>query len=111
MTERWYEELYDHFPDYDEEPYVQNTEAEVDFIERELDRERSSLSSSPRMLDVGCGSGRHALALAQRGYGVLGLDLSRAMVEQGRSRARGFSREVSPSRDHFEIGATAGLLS
>lgn len=83
MSEPWYETLYEHFPDYDEEPYVQNTEREVDFIERELEVEPST-----KILDVGCGTGRHTLSLARRGYNVVGLDLSEYMVRRGHAAAR-----------------------
>ncbi|NOR83883.1 MAG: class I SAM-dependent methyltransferase, partial [Ardenticatenales bacterium] len=34
MSKKWYEELYESFEKYDQEPYTQNTQAEVDFIER-----------------------------------------------------------------------------
>jgi ubiquinone/menaquinone biosynthesis C-methylase UbiE len=83
MSEPWYRKLYEYFPDYDDEPYVQNTEQEVDFIERELEVDRGE-----RILDVGCGTGRHTFSLAQRGYPVVGLDLSESMVRRGRARAR-----------------------
>jgi len=83
VTEPWYRTLYDHFPDYDEEPYVQNTEAEVDFLEEQLDGDRSR-----RILDVGCGTGRHVLALGRRGYRGVGLDLSASFVRRGRAAAR-----------------------
>lgn len=88
MTRRWYEELYDYFPDYDDEPYVQNTEAEVDFIEDELGDDHSSPKRSVRILDIGCGTGRHALELVRRRYRVVGLDLSESMVRQGQGAAR-----------------------
>ena len=45
--------------------------------------------------DLGCGPGAHALALARRGYDVVGVDGSRRMVEVARTRA---------ARD--EVGAT-----
>jgi len=32
----WYEALYEDFPDYDQEPYTQNTAAEVEFLLGEL---------------------------------------------------------------------------
>ncbi len=40
-----------------------------------------------RVLDAACGTGRHAIALAQRGLDVAGADLSKAMVEQARRNA------------------------
>jgi len=36
------------------------------------------------VLDSACGSGQHAISLAQRGYQVIGADLSTPMVEQAR---------------------------
>jgi glycine/sarcosine N-methyltransferase len=40
-----------------------------------------------RVLDAACGTGHHAIALAQRGYKVIGADLSAAMVERARKNA------------------------
>ena len=39
------------------------------------------------VLDVGCGTGELALALAQRGLTVLGVDLAEAAIAQARAKA------------------------
>jgi len=39
------------------------------------------------ILDLGCGTGGHAVPLAQRGYEVVGVDRSEAMLAQARQRA------------------------
>ena len=39
------------------------------------------------MLDVGCGTGTHAVALARRGHRVTGVDLAAAAIERARVRA------------------------
>jgi len=39
------------------------------------------------LLDLGCGTGRHAVELASRGYEIVGVDLSEAMLERARRRA------------------------
>jgi glycine/sarcosine N-methyltransferase len=39
------------------------------------------------ILDAACGSGGHALALAERGYRVVGTDASSAMIELARTKA------------------------
>lgn len=44
---------------------------EVDFIEESL-----GIAAGGVVLDLGCGSGNHAVELASRGYGVVGYDLS-----------------------------------
>jgi len=82
MMDAWYETLYEHFSAYDDEPYVQNTDAGVGFIEQHLDCGRPC-----RILDVRCGTGRHTRALARRSYQVVGLDLSEYMVRRARSAA------------------------
>ncbi len=41
-----------------------------------------ALRPGARVLDVGCGPGRHALALARRGFAVTGLDRSAALLGQ-----------------------------
>ena len=64
-----------------EEKSPADTRAEVDFLLRRLHLPRGA-----RILDVPCGYGRHAAALARRGFRVVGVDLSRAMIAEGRRR-------------------------
>ena len=47
-----------------------------------------------RILDTACGTGKHALALAQCGYQVTGADLSAAMIDQARAHAAAAGLEV-----------------
>ena len=56
--------------------------AELPFIERKLEA-----LAARRVLDAACGTGMHALALAQRGYAAVGADLSVGMIEQARDNA------------------------
>ncbi len=72
-----------HAPHYMDEPFVTGTTAEVDFLIEHL-----GLTSEQRILDMGCGTGRHALDLARRGYTVTGVDLSDGMLEQARAVAQ-----------------------
>lgn len=53
-----------------------------------------SAQGARRVLDAACGTGRHAIALAQRGYEVAGADLSAAMVSQARANAAAAQVEV-----------------
>jgi SAM-dependent methyltransferase len=55
-------------------------------------------------LDLGCGNGRVALALAERGYGVEGLDISPSMVEEARAAA-----EAQGVDARFRIGDAVSL--
>jgi SAM-dependent methyltransferase len=80
-------EWFRHFFDADyvaqlrEEKSPAQTRREVDFLLR-------SLRPAPgaRILDVPCGYGRHAARLARRGFRVVGVDLSRAMIAEARRR-------------------------
>lgn len=73
-----------HAPQYMTNCFTQNTVAEVDFLLDVL-----ALQPGASVLDVGCGTGRHAVALATRGYGVTGIDLSAGMLTQARKAADG----------------------
>lgn len=46
-----------------------------------------NLRPGMRVLDLACGAGRHAIALAQAGLDVTGLDLSAILLAKARSRA------------------------
>ena len=67
---------------YEDNEFTKNTVGEIDFLLREL-----SLPAGAAILDVGCGTGRHAIELAGRGYGVTGLDLSSGMLAQAKAGA------------------------
>ncbi len=60
-------------------------EKECDFLQQIW--EELSSDSIGRILDLGCGTGGHALPLAQRGYDVVGVDRSEQMLEIAREKA------------------------
>ena len=72
-----------HAPIYAENVFTRNTVREVDFLLEEL-----GLPAGAAVLDVGCGTGRHAVELARRGYAVTGLDLSSEMLARAADAAR-----------------------
>jgi SAM-dependent methyltransferase len=76
--------MYDEFSsDYDRFVNWSNRLAvELPFIEQQLQQ-----AGAQRVLDAACGTGKHAIALAQKGYAVVGADLSTGMIEQARANA------------------------
>ncbi len=56
---------------------------ECDFIEQELKHNKTV-----RILDVGCGTGRHSIELTKRGYNVTGVDLSENQIKRAREKAQ-----------------------
>lgn len=80
---QWYEELFENYGNqYDKEIFVQGTLGECDFIEKELNHDQSK-----KILDIGCGTGRHAIELTKRGYLVTGIDLSESQLKRAREKA------------------------
>jgi SAM-dependent methyltransferase len=69
-------------PAYLRNAFTKGTEQEVEFLVDALE-----LAPGMRVLDVGCGPGRHALALARRGFDVVGVDHSPEFVALAREAA------------------------
>ncbi|MCL2726865.1 MAG: class I SAM-dependent methyltransferase, partial [Bacteroidales bacterium] len=83
MKKQWYELLFENYgQNYDNEGFTQGTVGECDFIEKEFNFDKSL-----RILDVGCGTGRHAIELTKRGYRVTGIDLSESQLKRAREKA------------------------
>jgi SAM-dependent methyltransferase len=80
----WWEELFnDDFLRTSEKLTDEQIAREVDFIEDSL-----SIEKSGAMLDLACGTGRHAIELARRGYEVVGFDLALAMLARAGDEAQ-----------------------
>lgn len=60
--------------------------AECDLLERVFQQYASQRVKT--ILDLGCGTGNHALLLAARGYSVVGVDRSEDMLGIARSKAK-----------------------
>jgi SAM-dependent methyltransferase len=84
VTEReHWEDLADHLgPAYLRYSFTKGTVQEVDHIVGAL-----GLQAGQRVLDVGCGPGRHAHELARRGIQVHGVDISRTFVDLATANA------------------------
>jgi len=93
-NKQWYETLFENYAEsYDSEGFAQGAQGECDFIESEIGHDKSL-----NILDVGCGTGRHAIELAKRGYRVTGIDLSENLLQKAREKANAASVEVEFER-------------
>ena len=80
---QWYEELFENYGmKYDNENFTQGTIGECDFIEKEINYNKAA-----RILDIGCGTGRHSIELSKRGYTITGIDLSESMLKRAKNKA------------------------
>jgi SAM-dependent methyltransferase len=70
-------------------------EAECDLVEAAL--RRFGHGSLQTILDLGCGTGNHALPLARRGYRVTGVDRSPHMLAQARHKAATLGEGHAPT--------------
>jgi SAM-dependent methyltransferase len=76
MADHWFEAVAAHLGSaYLRYSFTYGTEQEVGFLVEEL-----GLGPGSLVLDVGCGPGRHARALARRGIEVVGIDVSATFV-------------------------------
>ncbi len=81
--DHWFESAADHMgAAYLRYSFTRGTEQEIDFLVTTL-----GLEPGMRVLDVGCGPGRHAHALARRGIETHGVDISHRFVELARADA------------------------
>lgn len=104
----WYDLLYED----------KNYASEVDFVERCL---RDHAVTPGKILDLGCGTGLHAIEFARRGWDVAGIDLSEEMVGKAKSRAaqsglpvrfrQGDACETGPERNFDAVVALFHVAS
>lgn len=84
MGDRWYHEFFSprFWEFFNVEYSPERTSAETAYLIK-------TLASAPgkRVIDLGCGTGRHAIALAEAGFEVTGLDVSEWAVAEASKRA------------------------
>ena len=69
--------------------WTEDTENQVGFIIKTLE-----LTGSERILDLACGFGRHSLSLARRGFSVVGVDITKAFIDDAKKTAEEMSLDV-----------------
>lgn len=69
--------------------WVGETEKQVEFIIDTL-----SLCGKERILDLACGFGRHSLALARKGFSVVGADITKTYIDDAIKSAKAASLNV-----------------
>ncbi len=91
MTDQhWFEPIAEHLGSaYLRYSFTKGTTQEVDFVVEAL-----GLKPGDRVLDVGCGPGRHAHELARRGFVVHGVDISKRFID--------LATEAAPAGATFE---------
>ncbi|MFC1579342.1 class I SAM-dependent DNA methyltransferase [Thermodesulfobacteriota bacterium] len=80
-------------------------DGEADFVHRLIQKHSPGAKT---LLDLGCGTGRHAFSLAKKGYFVTGVDQSEKMLSMAMEAAETYHSKVS---DHlsFHHGDIRGL--
>ena len=97
----WFERFFDtDFLAFEPQASDRLTERETDFIVASF-----GLSEGARILDLACGTGRHANELARRGYQVVGLDLSKPLLEHAATASR--ARKLSVDFVHGDMRSLA----
>jgi 2-polyprenyl-3-methyl-5-hydroxy-6-metoxy-1,4-benzoquinol methylase len=87
---QWYESLFENYGEkYDAENFTHGTIGECDFIEKEI-----GFNKSLKIIDIGCGTGRHSVELAKRGYKVTGIDLSESQLARAKAKAKAQNLQI-----------------
>ena len=87
----WWEDLFnDDFVRTGAKGVKEDYKAEVDFIEDSLGMEKGAT-----ILDLACGTGRHAIELSKRGYRMVGFDLSLAMLARAADLAQAEDQRIN----------------
>jgi ubiquinone/menaquinone biosynthesis C-methylase UbiE len=81
----WYREFFENMgTEYEDYPFTKDTENEVNWMIKE-----HLTDPGMKILDVGCGTGRHAINLAAKGYiHITGIDLSPGMISAAQKAAK-----------------------
>ncbi len=100
----WYEELFDdrYLTFYDDVLGRGLAVADAEFVDTAL-----ALQPGSKVLDLGCGVGRHAIPLAKLGHQVTGVDLSARMLELAEQLAR--EQEATVTLERRDMRELDGL--
>ncbi len=91
LKKEWWKQIFDDdymllLPKYAK----RDTRREVDFIKSNLDLPPEGL-----VLDLACGAGRHAVAMAKKNYRVVGVDLSLSMLALAGDQAQEAGQKIN----------------
>lgn len=79
--------------------------AEVNYIQEKINR---FIPDARTILELGCGTGRHACLLAERNFEITGTDISEPMITLAHARQAQLPQAIS-KRTHFQQGDIRGL--
>jgi len=91
LNPKWYKEFFEEMGiEYEDYPFTKNTDNEVKWMIKEYLRDPAM-----KILDVGCGTGRHAIRLATKSYGnITAIDLSPSMIRAAKEVAKSKNVQV-----------------
>ena len=103
MTDDVWREFFDSFaPQYMNEIFTSDSVREAAFLIELL-----ALREGASILDIGCGTGRHAVELAGAGYAVTGIDISVGMLREAAAAAERAGAQVELAQadaTSFDLG-------
>jgi len=91
--------------------YPDTTIVDCDFLEQAFEAHGHNIKE---ILDIACGTGRHSVEMAKRGYTVTGMDISESMINKAKEKAGAlgitFIQEDMLNLSHMERYDAAYIL-
>ncbi len=94
------------YPEYYALAYRWNTEVECEFLRACL--ERYGPKKARRLLDIGCGAGRHLFQLAEQGYEMAGIDVQPEMIDYIRHQPAARTHSIRAQVDDLHALSVTG---
>lgn len=94
VDKQWYRKIWT--LDIQNMGWVEETQNQVDFLVSAL-----GINGNERILDLGCGFGRHSIELAKRGCSVVGIDITKDYIDEAKKNA--LANNLSAEFFHSDI--------
>jgi len=60
---------------------------------------KTTPSSTSKILDIGCGTGNQVVNFSQKGYNIIGIDISPSMIEKAKEKYPNYNFQVSDANN------------
>lgn len=89
-----------------DEKFASNTNSQVEYLINNM-----NLVSGNKVIDLGCGAGRHSIEFAKHGLFVTGIDISETMIDNAKRRTKAENLDVTYFKCDLAELSTLNLIN